>query len=195
MTQTELPTAFSWSGPEIYAAYSTMLALETRWVPAVSGQGRERSNPYIAYPLGKFLLGMRAARMYFAHADVNRIEPRSFLDVGCGVGTKVMLASQMGWAADGLDFVPEFVSAARELLTQQHSTIDLVDALDYQHYGGYDLIYAYNPLHDEHMHELVDEICDQTAPGTMLYLPTYEPRSDRLSEYDAAIGLWLRYDE
>jgi SAM-dependent methyltransferase len=187
------PHAFAPNGPEIYAAFNTMLALETRWVPSVSGAGRAGSHPYVPYPLGRFMLGMRAAKMYFIPFDHERAEPRRFLDVGCGTGTKSMLAAQMNWYADGLDFVPEYVAAARELMnTQVESKVYEADAMKFDRYGDYDVCYMYRPLvSDESMAALVSVVCDQIRDGSILFIPTYDPTDERLEKYEEDLGLWV----
>lgn len=181
---------FEESGPELYAAFNTMLRLEKRWIPQVSGKGREHSFPYVPYPLGLFFSALQTARTHFMQFDQERTEPRRFLDVGCGIGTKVVLACQLGWSGDGLDFVPEYVEAARELVTNG-SRIFQANALQFGEYESYDLVYAYRPLMtDERMAELVAYICDNTRPGTLLYLPTYEADNDKLAEFGKHI--WVR---
>jgi SAM-dependent methyltransferase len=141
----------------IYAAYLTMSVLERRWVPQVDGKGREGSYPYIPLPLAQFLAGMETARAHFAEIDKHRAHPRRFLDAGCGIGTKLSLASNLGWDVTGLEFVPEYIEAAWELCS--NAALLNVDVREFKEWRKFDLIYTYRPgrrRRDDGPHRLRD---------------------------------------
>jgi SAM-dependent methyltransferase len=175
------------AGGELSALHNTMCALETRWIPAVSGEGRGGSHPAVSYPIGLFMRGMQLARDHFSEAEH---QPR-FLDAGCGIGTKVALASQLNWQADGLDFVPEYCSAARELCGPA-SVIYETDARDFDQYGDYDLVYCYRCLVDEQAcAQLAEQVAEQLKPGAMMFLAWWPYLETPLLKcYEEA--LWVR---
>lgn len=49
-------------------------------------------------------------------AVVVEMPPGRALDLGCGTGTNIRYLLQRGWQADGMDFVPQAVAAARAKL-------------------------------------------------------------------------------
>ena len=65
-----------------------------------------------------------------------------FLDVGCGIGTKCLLAAQAGLTAHGIDRVPEYLAEAVALGVSAEQVL----AGDYTGYGGYGLVYVNHPL-------------------------------------------------
>ena len=186
---------------EVSALYNTMCGLESRWIPSVSGEGREGSHPAVSFPLWSFVRGIQRAEAYFIEKRLGRM-PR-FLDVGCGIGTKVLLVQQWGWEADGLDFVPEYCEAARELCGAL-SAITCVDAREYDNYGTYDLVYAYRPLVDmDETMKLTIWMAEQLKPGALMFLAWWpefdssllEKISDEILDRQLAIsqgGLWMR---
>lgn len=74
---------------------------------------RSGAYEYIPLPLERFLMSLTAAR---AALPKNRTQAPSFIDVGCGIGTKVLLAKQMGFIAHGIEVNREYVRVARDLL-------------------------------------------------------------------------------
>lgn len=103
---------------------------------------------------------------------------RTFLDVGCGIGLKVLQAAQMVHAADGLDYRDEAADIARRVLdhdTSRRSRIFVADALNFDDYGDYDIVYCYKPLSDPAlMRQLERRILAQVRPGTVLVFPHLE---------------------
>ena len=65
-----------------------------------------------------------------------------FLDVGCGIGTKCLLAQQAGFTAYGIDRVPEYLAEAAQLGVSAEQVL----AGDYTGYSGFGLVYVNHPL-------------------------------------------------
>jgi SAM-dependent methyltransferase len=109
-------------------------ALEAEW------QGRVQVTPgycgWEPYDPGKFT---RLLSLCLPHVPPGN---RTFLDVGCGIGTKCLLAAQAGLDPSGFDRVPEFVAEARRLGV----AAEVADARDYQGYGAPGLVYVNHPL-------------------------------------------------
>ena len=101
--------------------------------------------------------------------------PVRFLDMGCGGGTKVLTASAMFDVAHGADFQPLYVEQAKQFFTKINADPELImqaDALAFDNYGDYDILYFYRPLKDLALATKMEKrVLDQVAPGTILIAP------------------------
>lgn len=76
--------------------------------------------------------------------------PWRFLDVGCGGGVKVALAAEFFDEAVGIEIDPGYAAAAGRSLAAMRAhrcRVEVADALTYGGYGGFDVIYFYQPMH------------------------------------------------
>ncbi|WP_263719835.1 class I SAM-dependent methyltransferase [Albidovulum sediminicola] len=124
--------------------------------------------------------------------------PGRFLDVGCGSGIKVALATQIFATADGIEYDPGYAENARRalpLLRADRGRIFEGDALAFDSYGDYDVIYLYRPMqNDALMRQLEERILDQARPGTLLLAPyamieAHCPRIRKIAHCVYAVGL------
>ncbi len=127
----------------------------------------------IALPIAPFDLLMSAAyRVGLARSPRRALR---FLDVGCGGGTKVFAATRYFAQADGLELDPGYADAARRTLNRlgpTRSEIIKADALCFDRYADYDVIYFYRPLKsDLQLAELERRILETARPGTILVAP------------------------
>lgn len=97
-------------------------------------------------------------------------QPR-FLDVGCGIGTKVALADQFGFDAYGIEYNPRYVKDLHRLFgrdAHMKKSVWVGDALQYGKYADFDVIYFYCPMSDWRKQvELEKYICTQAKDGTL----------------------------
>jgi SAM-dependent methyltransferase len=104
-----------------------------------------------------------------------RTDPVRFLDVGCGGGLKVLTAFRYFPQSDGFDFDPAYVAAAHDLLAKDDGLNCHVfeqDALTFDGYGNYDVIYFYRPISEERLLiQMEQAIAAQARPGTVLVAP------------------------
>jgi hypothetical protein len=127
-------------------------------------------HPYIALPPARFLRWMTFLGMLENEGN--------FLDVGSGIGEKPFLAYALGRFSrcDGLELNAESVAVAKFLIanisTRSPYPINHLaeDALKFDGYGDYDLIYMYRPLRDPAlMVALFRHIAPQMKPGSVLF--------------------------
>lgn len=138
----------------------------------------------IALPHSRFsALALSAWRILKAQKHA---APTRFIDVGCGGGLKVLSALEFFDEATGLEFDPAYVDAARDLLDKaaaEDARIVHGDALEFDDYGAFDVIYLYRPIRDtEKLWALEERIAASAAPGTLLIAPyeMFAPRSEKL---------------
>ncbi len=94
---------------------------------------------------------------------------KRFLDVGAGFGSKVLLASPL-FDAYGFDCVDRYVKQAQQLLGDK---VFLADALTFDRYYEYDVVYYYRPIKDNDLYfQLERRIYDALRPG-MLVAPMH----------------------
>ena len=130
----------------------------------------------LPYPFtGFFRLMQMARRIALAQG---RPRPLRFLDVGCGVGLKLVQAAAFFDEVAGLEFDPARAAVARMFVSQSQRPQDralCADALDYDGYGAFDVIYSYKPLSDPDLLQQMEmRIITQSRPGTILILPYFD---------------------
>ena len=101
-----------------------------------------------------------------------------FLDVGSGIGEKSFLAYALGGFShcDGIEFDPR-TQAIAQFLLQQMSTqepypirFEQADALTFDRYGDYDVIYMFRPMHEpSFMNRLFRRIAQDMRVGATVY--------------------------
>jgi SAM-dependent methyltransferase len=113
-----------------------------------------------------------------AAARVGLAQGRSdmrFLDVGCGGGVKVMLAAEIFHQADGLEYDPGYVAAAQTAMRTVNlrpSRVFEADALNFEGYADYDVIYFYQPMNVAEQLQLLERRIVVGVPaGTILIAP------------------------
>jgi len=91
-----------------------------------------------------------------------------FLDVGSGTGNIMSLATGLGFNASGVEYREDF---AEQSTAQVRKKTDYMNALDFEDYGKFDLIYFYQPIKAEiEMVKLINTINDQ-AQESALFIP------------------------
>lgn len=130
---------------------------------------------YVAYDIDNFLNHMEEA-----YELLGSHEGKKFIDVGCGVGTKVHLAS-MYFDSYGIELHKPYVKAARKLnrpkkffkygryeVQDKTQRIFEQDALTFD-YSTYDVIYFFRPMNDDDMQKRLERrIYRQAKPGAII---------------------------
>ena len=106
--------------------------------------------------------------------------PGRFLDIGSGIGEKPFLAYAIGKFSqcDGLEYDPRTTAVADYLMAtlapQTPYPIRTIegDALEFDSYGDYDVIYMYRPFNNRlMMGRLVRRVAQQMKEGALLFDP------------------------
>ena len=109
---------------------------------------------------------------------VGRKAPLSFIDVGCGVGLKVLQAAEVFEISQGLEYDATRVVVADHLIHHMRRSLDKVfqaDALDYEGYGDFDVIYTYKPFSSmDLLIQMEQRMIEQAKPGTVFVMPYFE---------------------
>jgi len=131
---------------------------------------------YVAYNEKKFLLQMHRVSVVLDILDRRR--QARFLDVGCGIGTKVFMVSTLFAQADGLEFDKNYIEVAKKVhqsSSWEHSqNISFMegDALDFSRYSEYDVIYLYRPFHDSVNQDKLEEKIAQNIKTNAIIVGT-----------------------
>ena len=98
-----------------------------------------------------------------------------FLDLGCGIGTKLMMASLLGWKATGVEIREDYAQAARRICP--HAQIHVADARGFP-VAGYDVVYSYRLfVGNEDQAAFDDYVISNITPGTFYVCPGSNPLS------------------
>lgn len=120
-------------------------ALEQSWNAHRVTYPRDDAVPFLPFPIPQFISMLADAVMAAPTTwseELGVSAPVTFLDVGCGPGTKVRLAEALfGMKGYGIDIVPAFVAEAQGVGV---SAI-LYDAFYYADYGKYDILWVNRP--------------------------------------------------
>jgi SAM-dependent methyltransferase len=171
----------------IRLAMNRSARLEREWPGRVPDNDRLRT-PFMPFSIPAFLALLLEA---IPGAPGNR-----FLDVGSGVGAKMLLARDIcGLDVTGIEIVPEYIRQADSagLMTWQG------DAAEFHGYGDHDLIWMYRPFRDPDAQAgLEKRIQDQMAPGAVLLGAGLEapppPESFHiiLDDWEVRRGIWMK---
>ncbi|MEM0937144.1 MAG: class I SAM-dependent methyltransferase [Pseudomonadota bacterium] len=127
----------------------------------------------IPLPVRKFdALMLAAYRLMLARGKRDGVR---FLDVGCGGGTKLVIARRYFSACHGLEYDKGYVEEGTRFLDKLgrlNMTIEHADALAYTGYDAFDIIYFYRPMRtDDRLAELERQVMRHARPGTLVLAP------------------------
>jgi SAM-dependent methyltransferase len=116
---------------------------------------------FIPFPCGSFCDMLIEASVYFG-MDTNK----RFLDIGCGPGTKLLMAKCF-FDAYGIEVIERFIEQGRVFgLTER---IFNADALLFEQYADYDVLYFYRPFKEAvFQRQLEDRIYAHMKRGALL---------------------------
>lgn len=136
----------------------------------------------------KYLAGVDEEKIGEAEASLkrmlnaDRLEGKSFLDIGCGSGLFSLAARRLGAAVRSLDYDPVCVSCTEELKKRfgrddPSWTIERGDVLDRNYLrslGKFDIVYSWGVLHHTGaMWQAMENVIENVKQGGILYLSIY----------------------
>jgi protein-L-isoaspartate O-methyltransferase len=129
-------------------------------------------------PLGTAKFMSHAHAAYRVALAQKRPFPLRFLDVGCGGGVKVLIASGLFDEAMGFDFNPAYVQSATESFVKmgaRRCSAFWGNALEYEAYADFDILYFYKPMSDDAaLMKMEKRMIEMARPGTLLIAPYQE---------------------
>ena len=115
---------------------------------------------WVPFPSGAFV-DMLLEGFFLLKQD----RTKRFLDVGSGIGTKLMLASVL-FDAHGIELFDEYIYQS-ELLGCKN--VIKADALKFDGYGEFDFLYFYRPFRsDQVQKEFESRLAEKMRPGALL---------------------------
>jgi len=169
----------------IRRAMTTAARLERHWLNREPGTG-SRYLPWMPFSIPAYIELVAEA---LPEAPGNR-----FLDVGCGIGTKMLLAREIfGLDVAGIEASPVYAEQAKTLGLD----VLVIDAADFGGYDGYDLIWFYRPVRDPDLQAALEKaVWDQVAPGAVVIGANLEaPPADWhiiLDDWERKRGIWMK---
>lgn len=167
--------------PQPYGPEAQALALHSRtWDRMHTHLSPHTPNLYhdtpghhgdLPYPSTDFLRYAMAARRICLAMDKHA---PTFLDVGCGIGLKVFQAAEVFAQADGLEYESAHAAAGQAMMQRggwPDARIFHADALSFERYGDYDVLYVYKPMYGDALQEMEARLIGQARPGTLLIAP------------------------
>jgi len=134
------------------------------------------SFQYVSYNGRKFLDLLQKTLQTIS--IINETQNTKFIDVGCGIGTKVFLASGMFSEAHGIELDENYISVGLNIM--KHSSVKFTDnillmkkdALEFTNYVDYNVIYLYRPFHDDKkQNKLENKIASEAKENSVIISP------------------------
>ena len=114
--------------------------------------------------------------------EVNRLDGRSFLDIGSGSGLSSLAARRLGARVHSFDFDPQSVACTKELRRRYFpSDTDwiverdsVLDTARMRALGTFDIVYSWGVLHHTgRMWDALENAAIPVAPGGKLFVAIY----------------------
>lgn len=144
-----------------YAAALEICLLPTQTKNFKSNKRKKGQFEFIPLGLERFITQMNVIR--------GLTKVKEFIDVGCGIGTKLALAkASLKYCGqtkfNGVEITKNYVCAARKLLSRLEIPGEIIEAdaltIDYHRY---DVIYFYSPLINDDMEKALEQRIVTTA--------------------------------
>lgn len=122
--------------------------------------------PYIPAGPGEFIKSV----MQVQKVNYNIKMHLKFMDVGCGIGDKSLLAYLMGAdSSTGIEYNKHTFELAKYFLKDTEVHLIKGDALKHKHYSDYNLVYMYNPIQKWEIElKLLEIIYEQLKPNSAI---------------------------
>ena len=127
---------------------------------------RDSNNEWNLIPLNirQFYKLMLQAKTYYEN-NIDMHKQPKFVDAGCGIGDKMLIASFLGMNAYGIEINKEYHKIVRNMFGE--SKVILGD-IRTQSYKDYDIIYYYSPIKHVHGRKFERKVEDDMKIGAIL---------------------------
>lgn len=144
----------------VRSVIETAISLDREWMGRTD-IGRDRPEAYL--PWMPFSIPDFIALLAEALPETTGDR---FLDIGCGIGTKMMLTEEIfGLEVQGIERVPEYAKEARS----RGLAITEADARGWDGYGDFDIIFFNRPFFNQEMQaELEHQVWTDMKPGAVV---------------------------
>jgi 2-polyprenyl-3-methyl-5-hydroxy-6-metoxy-1,4-benzoquinol methylase len=170
------------SKPVLEGVSKAIDQLERAWLPAILF-GDPEMHAYETLPMDWF-----ARMLDIAMAATTG---RRYLEVGCGIGTKLVVAQWAGLEVHAIEARAQYAAAAQFMCPE--AKVEIADARKYDGYGGFDIIYCYRPLiPDEAQIMLEDYMVARMKQDAVLMMPLRDAGRLGWSEVQPFSSVWSR---
>jgi SAM-dependent methyltransferase len=146
---------------DIGAVSALVERLEQQILPEVKND--PQFYRWVPLPLGEFLSGMQVVTQALIE-ERKCFDAPTFLDAGCGIGSKMFLAQALGYQVAGIEREPAYAAAAI------CSGVHIADATEWDGYGAYDVVYSYRLcVEEEQQSQLEKHIISNLKPGALFF--------------------------
>jgi len=112
------------------------------------------SHTYVPLPVYTFVKALRKIQQcwdrkrnhHYKKTGEYLSKPR-FIDAGCGLGVKLVIAEGMGCDVSGIEIDRKLINRAKRIFKSDRLNIKCQDILKHD-YSTYDIIYFYRPFYD-----------------------------------------------
>lgn len=162
--------------------------LDSAWMRDPVGHDDEQHfTPWMPFPLFDFIALVAEA--------LPELQGPQFLEIGCGIGTRMKVAKEFfGLHVQGFDRVPAYVEQAVKLALDTEEA----DALEYDGYGKFDLIWFNRPFNDQKLQvQLEEKVWADMRPGAVVIAANLlnQPPSNWwlvLDDWEVRRGIWQK---
>jgi 2-polyprenyl-3-methyl-5-hydroxy-6-metoxy-1,4-benzoquinol methylase len=118
----------------------------------------------------------------------------TFLDIGCGCGLPVLVASRVANRAHGVDVVPSVIQFARDAAEEMggNATFEEADIKDVP-VDGYDVVYIAATTFSEELRKNIRHKLEQLRPGAVVITLTYSfscPHLVLVDSFESPFAWW-----
>lgn len=117
---------------------------------------------------------------------------RRFLEVGSGLGSKLVLGRLLGFDVRGVEIQPRYIEFSRQLID---CPVWEGDAFAFPDYRRFDVVYTYRPFVNLEREQLLEmKIARDLKMGTVLWLPFSGKYGhiERLGMHRLWPGVWVK---
>jgi trans-aconitate methyltransferase len=172
---------------KIAQVLKSVTGLERAWQGNIPSANDDQHIPWLPFPIPEFVSLCTAA--------VTEAEGLTFLEVGCGIGTKMLIAETIfGLDVFGIERVPEYVAQAQRIGLR----VSEADAGEWKGYGNYDILWLNRPFRQPDTEAALEtRIWAEAKPGAVVICANLEDRPPSSwylieDDWETRRGVWQK---